>query len=128
QQARRVLGLGLFRQGKHQQALPDLSADLESTPNDEALAAEYLRCLAATQRTAAALDQYATIYESLRDSLGSTPGPQLARVHRQLIGIDQPVRSGLLFSATRLVGRNDDITNITHQLRSAQLVCIVGDG
>lgn len=128
QQARRVLGLGLFRQGKHQQALPALSAALESTPYDEALAAEYLRCLAATQGTAAALDQYATIYESLRDSLGSTPGPQLAGVHRQLLAIDQPVRSGLRFSATSLVGRNDDITNITQQLASARLVSIVGAG
>src|SRR5699024_323465 len=42
-QARRVLDLGLCRQGKHQQALPALSVVLESTPDDEAPAAEYLR-------------------------------------------------------------------------------------
>src|SRR5699024_7252965 len=48
--------------------------------------------------------------------------------HRQLLAIDQPVRSGLRFSATSLVGRNDDITNITQQLASARLVSIVGAG
>lgn len=126
--AQRVLGLALARQGKPHRALPILKSLFESHPYDEELAAGYLRCLAATQGTAAALKQYSYIQTNLRSTLGSSPGPELTKVHRQLLAIDQPVRSGLRFSATSLLGRSDDVTKLTQQLASTRLVSIIGPG
>lgn len=124
----RILALGLARQGEHARALPifeDLVAEL---PFDEELAAAYLRSLAAVQGPAAALDRFAQIQHSLADALGTDPGPELARVHRDLLALDQPVRSGVRYAGSNLLGRSTDIAQLTGLLTSSRLVSIVGPG
>ena len=45
----------------------------------------------------------------LADRLGVDPGPALQAVHAELLAADRPVREGLRFEATSLVGRDEDI-------------------
>lgn len=126
--AHRVLGLALARRGQYRESALILEELLDSKPYDEELAAEYLRGLAATEGAAAALEKYAAMQRELRDALGSSPGPQLLKVHRELLAIDQPVRSGLRYSATSLLGRQQDVEQLASLLTSARLVSIVGPG
>lgn len=126
--ARRVLALALAKQGQHSKSLPLFHDLIDAKPYDEELAAAYLRALAGTEGAAAALDKYAAMQQDLLQSLGSSPGPQLLKVHRELLALDQPVRSGLRFAATSLLGRNDDVAKLSTLLASARLVSIIGPG
>lgn len=126
--AQRVLGLALARQGQYRESLPILEELLDSKPYAEDLAVEYLRGLAALEGAAAALEKYAAMQQELRESLGSSPGPQLLKVHRDLLAIEQPVRSGLRYPATSLLGRHEDVEQLSSLLTSARLVSIIGPG
>lgn len=126
--ARRVLALALSKQRHYGKALPILEDLCEEKPFDEPLAAHYVRALAEIEGTAAALEKYAAIQHNLQTTLGATPGPELAKVHRHLLALDQPVRSGLRFSSTSLLGREDDISKLNQLLASQRLISIVGPG
>ena len=76
------------------------------------------RAATATRRTRA----------RLRDRLGVDPGPRLRRVHAELLARDSPVRAGLRYDATSLVGRDDDIRALRALLRASRVVSIVGPG
>lgn len=124
----RVIALATSKQGRHGDALPELTRLHQANPFDEILTAEFLRALAGAKGTPAALHAYADIQTRLAEDLGSSPGPALQAVHQELLAMDEPVRSGVRYAATSLLGRDDDLEQVTGLLSSARLVTIVGPG
>lgn len=127
--ARAVLGSALSRSGDHAEALPMLEPTVDGErPSDESLLADLLRSEAAVRGAAAALDRYERYRASLADRLGTDPGPELSRLHRELLAADRPVRAGLRFGQTALLGRDDDIRALRALVRSSRVTSIVGAG
>lgn len=125
----RVRALTLSRLGRHAAALPDLTALVAQSPRDEELLLELLRCEHATIGAAAALTRYEEYRRSLRDELGTDPGPALLAMYEQLLhGRPPTVRYGVLYDSNPLLGRDDDIAAVTALLRTARVTSIVGPG
>lgn len=124
----RVIAVATSKHGRHREALPELTRLHEANPFDEELTAEFLRALAGAKGTPAALQAYADVQTRLAENLGSSPGPALQAVHQELLAMDEPVRFGVRYAATSLLGRDDDLEQVTGLLSSARLVTIVGPG
>jgi DNA-binding SARP family transcriptional activator len=92
--------------GDHDEALTLL---VPAGAEDESSVAARLRSTAAVEGAASALDAYERYRADLADRLGVDPGPRLQALHAELLAADRPVRAGLRFDATSLVGREDDI-------------------
>ncbi|MDN5930521.1 MAG: AAA family ATPase, partial [Pseudonocardia sp.] len=123
-----LLGRALAETGDHAAALPRLEATSHRLPSDETVLACLLRSEAAVRGAAAALDRYERYRGELRDRLGTDPGEPLQRVHRDLLALDSPVRDGVRYDATALLGRADDVRRLSALLNSARVVSIVGPG
>ncbi|WP_322749810.1 MULTISPECIES: BTAD domain-containing putative transcriptional regulator [unclassified Frankia] len=123
-----LLGRVLSLTGEHASALPRLGEAFDRDPSDEAVLACLLRSEAAVRGTGAALDRYERYRAGLRDRLGVNPGSELERVHRELLHLDEPVRAGLHYDASSLVGRSDDLRQLSALVNSARVVSIVGPG
>ncbi|MFC7505085.1 ATP-binding protein, partial [Nocardioides sp. GCM10030258] len=89
---------------------------------------DLLRAEAAVRGPAAALHRFEQHRRAVRDRLGADPGPDLQRVHRELLALDSPVREGVRYGAGPLLGRDDDLRAISGLLTSARVVSIVGPG
>jgi predicted ATPase/DNA-binding SARP family transcriptional activator len=126
--ARRVLAQASSRAGAHDEALPLLEEALAAQPDDESLLADLLRSLAAVRGAAAALDRYERYRAGLRDRLGADPGSELQRLHHELLSLDSPVRDGVHYEATTLLGRGDDIRRLRAAMVASRVVSIVGPG
>ncbi|MGD9697123.1 MAG: BTAD domain-containing putative transcriptional regulator [Thermoleophilia bacterium] len=126
--ARTVLARALSRTGEHADALPVLERAAAAAPGDEALLADLLRSEAAVRGPAAALERYEAHRVGLRERLGATPGEELRRVHRELLAKDSPVREGLRYDPTPLLGRDDDLRRLRAAVAEARVVSIVGAG
>ncbi len=126
--ARRLLGSALLARGDADEALPLLEAALADRPDDETRLAEVLRAEAQVRGVAAALARFARYAERIRDELGASPGEELQRLHAELLARDAPVRQGLKYDATPLVGRDDDVAGIRGLLEGSRVVSIVGAG
>jgi predicted ATPase/tetratricopeptide (TPR) repeat protein len=122
--ALRPEGLRLAAAGEYAAALPLLE---RATPDDEVVAA-LLRAVAGVHGTPAALERYETYREDLADRLGVDPGPELRALHTELLARDRPVREGLLYEASRLIGREHDVAMLEEMIRSARVTSIVGPG
>ena len=101
--ALRPEGLRLAAAGDYAAALPLLE---RAEPDDE-VAAALLRSVAGVHGVPAALDRYETYREDLADRLGVDPSPELQALHAELLARDRPVREGLLYEASRLIGRDE---------------------
>ena len=123
-----LLGRALSVLGEHAGALPRLAEAFERDGSDEVVLACLLRSEAAVRGTAAALDRYERYRADLRDRLGVSPGADLERVHQELLRLDEPVRAGLHFDASPLLGRTDDIRELTALVNTSRVVSIVGPG
>ncbi len=119
-----VLGRALSALGDHDEALPLL----ERAGDDEATVAALLRSTAAVHGAPAALDAYERHRAGLADRLGVDPGPTLRAVHAELLAADRPVREGLRFEATSLVGRDEDVRALRAAVREARVTSILGPG
>jgi DNA-binding SARP family transcriptional activator len=119
-----VLGRALSALGDHGEALPLL----QGAADDEATVAALLRSTAAVHGAPAALDRYERHREELADRLGVDPGPTLRAVHGELLVADRPVREGLVFESTSLVGREEDIRALRAAVREARVTSILGPG
>jgi predicted ATPase/DNA-binding SARP family transcriptional activator len=121
--------LALSRLGRHAEAAEPLAELVAERPRDEEVLAELLRGEAATVGPSAALDRYEAYRRSLRDELGSDPGPALQAVHLQLLQGTLPVvRHGVAYEPNPLLGRDDDIAAVAGLLRSSRVTSIVGPG
>ena len=87
-----------------------------------------LRSTAAVHGAATALDAYERHRVELADRLGVDPGPHLQALHAELLAADRPVRAGLRFEATSLVGRDADIRALRAVVREARVTSILGPG
>ncbi|HEX4908381.1 MAG TPA: BTAD domain-containing putative transcriptional regulator, partial [Actinomycetes bacterium] len=125
----RARALALSRLGRHAEAADELAKLHRERPRDEEVLAELLRGEAATVGPSAALDRYEAYRRSLRDELGSDPGPALQAVHQQLLqGTSPVVRHGVAYEPNPLLGRDDDIAAVADLLRSVRVTSIVGPG
>ncbi len=127
-QGRRILGRTLSGLGTHQEALELLVPELTADPDDEALLAAVLRSETAVHGAPAALERYERQRSRLRDRLGTDPGPELQRLHAELLARDRPVRAGLAYDASELIGRDRDVAALATTLRSSRVASIVGAG
>ncbi|MFI5586080.1 ATP-binding protein [Amycolatopsis sp. NPDC051758] len=121
--------LALARLGRHAEAAGPLGELARERPRDEEILLELLRCEAAIAGPATALARYENHRRTLRDELGSDPGPALRELHRELLLADTPVqRHGLRHEPNPLLGRDEDLTAVTALLRTSRVVSIVGPG
>ncbi|WP_432929436.1 ATP-binding protein [Microbispora sp. CA-135349] len=126
--ARVVLARARSRSGDHGPALPELEEAVRVRPEDEGLLADLLHSEAAVRGTGAALDRFERYRSGLRDRVGADVGPELRRVHRELLALDNPVRVGVRFDATPLLGRDDDLRRVRALLATSRVVSILGPG
>jgi len=120
-----VLGRALSALGDHDEALGLLEA---TQVDDEASLCALLRSTAAVKGAPAALERYERHREELADRLGVDPGPALQAVYAELLAADRPVREGLRFETTTLVGRDEDIRALRAAVRDARVTSILGPG
>ncbi len=120
-----VLGRVTAALGDHDEALGLLRAVTEP---DEATLVALLRSEAAVHGVPAALDSYERRRAALADRLGVDPGPALQALHAELLAADNPVRDGVHFDATTLVGRDDDVRRLRALVRESRVTSILGPG
>jgi predicted ATPase/DNA-binding SARP family transcriptional activator len=126
--ARVILARASSRTGAHADALAELELAHAESPLDELLLADLLRTEAAVRGAAVALERYDRYRRDLRDRLGADPGELLQRAHRGLLALDRPVRRGVRYDATELIGRDLDLDRLRALLASSRVVSIVGAG
>ncbi|HEY2280826.1 MAG TPA: BTAD domain-containing putative transcriptional regulator [Streptosporangiaceae bacterium] len=116
------------RAGAHPAALPVLEAAYARSPQDEPLLADLLRSEAAVSGPAIALERFERYRRDQRERLGTDPGELLQRTHRSLLALDRPVRRGVHYESTELIGRDGDLARLRALMASARVVSIVGAG
>jgi predicted ATPase len=126
--ARVILARASSRTGAHADAFPALAAAHAERPRDEPLLADLLRSEAAVSGPSVALERFEHYRRELRDRLGADPGELLQRAHRSLLALDRPVRHGLRYEATALIGRDRDLERLRALLANARVVSIIGPG
>src|SRR5580658_9451538 len=126
--ARVILARASSRAGAHAAALPVLELAHAQLPRDEPLLADLLRSEAAVSGPATALERFERYRRDLRERLGADPGELLQRVHRSLLVLDRPVRRGVRYDATELIGRDIDLARLRALMASSRVVSIVGPG
>jgi predicted ATPase/DNA-binding SARP family transcriptional activator len=125
----RARALALSRLGRHAEAAQALDELAAEHPRDEEVLLELLRGEAATAGPSAALERYERYRRSLRDELGTDPGPALQAIQEQLLQGSAPaVRHGVPHEPNPLLGRDDDIAAVTNLLRTSRVTSIVGPG
>ncbi len=123
-----LLGRVLSLTGEHAAALPRLREAFDRDSSDEAVLACLLRSEAAVRGPSPALDRYERYRAGLRDRLGVSPGVLLERVHQELLHLDRPVRVGLHYDTSPLIGRSADLTRLRALVGASRVVSIVGPG
>ena len=126
--ARVILARAASRTGAHADALCELELAQAGSAQDESLLADLLRSEAAVRGAAVALERFERYRRDLRDRLGADPGEPLKRVQRGLLALDRPVRRGVRYDATELIGRDGDLDRLRAMLSSSRVVSIVGAG
>jgi predicted ATPase/DNA-binding SARP family transcriptional activator len=126
--ARVILAQALSRTGAHAEALPELERAWPQSGGDEPLLADLLQSQAAVRGPAVALERYELYRRDLRERLGVNPGERLQARQRELLALDQPVRSGLRYDQTALLGRDSDLERLRGLMHSSRVVSIVGPG
>jgi predicted ATPase/DNA-binding SARP family transcriptional activator len=126
--ARVILARASSRVGAHADALPVLEAAHADSPHDEPLLADLLHSEADARGPAVALERFEHYRRDLRDRLGTDPGELLQRTHRGLLALDRPVRRGVRYDATELIGRDADLLRLRALMAGARVVSIVGTG
>ena len=125
----RARALALSRVGRHAEAAEALAGLVAERPRDEEVLLELLRSEATTVGPSAALDSYEAYRRSLRDELGTDPGPALQAVHLELLqGTAPVVRHGVPHEPNPLLGRDGDIAAVANLLRTSRVTSIVGPG
>ncbi|MFE4412986.1 BTAD domain-containing putative transcriptional regulator [Streptomyces sp. NPDC056821] len=124
-----------LRRGQHTVLLPSVSARATQYPLDERVAGQMMLALYRSGRQADALEHYRGLRRRLADELGTDPGPDVQRLHHQIITADPSlavpsalsvlgpqavvVPHQLPAAATQLVGRAPELAALTAQVESA---------
>jgi len=125
----RARALALARLSRFGEAIEPLTQLAGARPRDEEILLELLRSEAATAGPSAALDRYEVYRRSLREELGTDPGPALQTMQQQLLqGTAPVVRRGVQHEPNPLLGRDGDIAAVAGLLRSGRVTSIVGPG
>ena len=127
-EAGRLLGQALSGLGHHDEALDLLEGSLAADPDDEVTLEALLRSESVVRGAPAALERFERYRETLGDRLGTDPGPALQQLHTELLVRDRPVREGLLYEASRLIGRDEDVAALAETIRTSRVTSIVGAG
>ncbi|GAA2557663.1 BTAD domain-containing putative transcriptional regulator [Winogradskya consettensis] len=115
----------------------DLRRLVAGVPPDEPAAALLVRVLAAQGRDAEALELVEQVRGELADRYGAGPSPVLAEAHLALLrgqlAAARPQRTGGLPASWRravtpLVGRDEDLAEVSRALLEAPLVSVVATG
>ena len=126
--ARAILARASSRTGEHADALAELELAHDASPHDESLLADLLHSEAAVRGPAVALERFEHYRRDLRERLGADPGEPLRRAHRGLLALDRPVRHGVRYDATDLIGRDGDLGRLRAMLAGSRVVSIIGAG
>ncbi len=131
----------LLELGRYAEAVADLEAAVAAQPLQERPHEQLVRALAASGRTAEALERARAYRRRLADEVGLDPSPRLAAVEqdvrRQAPAVvpaaPQPAPSVAPGHrppryATSLVGRDDDLARVNAALGQARLVTVTGPG
>jgi predicted ATPase/DNA-binding SARP family transcriptional activator len=142
----------LIRSGGPERALAEFDGLLRESPFREHLHALRMVALYRCGRTEEALAAFEEVRSALRDELGLTPGPELRRLHEQILNHDAALApsgsgSGTALTApaaaapappprppqvhlpvvmTALVGREADLVRVDGLLRTHRLVTLTG--
>ncbi|MEU3048370.1 BTAD domain-containing putative transcriptional regulator [Streptomyces sp. NPDC006984] len=115
--------------GRAEAALPDLAALASAAPLDEPLHALLLRALRSAGHPARALQEYEDLRSRLAERLGTDPGPELRRLHAELLAEDhRPTPAPLPRPLTRFIGRERELAALAAALEGHRLVTLTGPG
>jgi predicted ATPase/DNA-binding SARP family transcriptional activator len=120
--------------GRHAELLGEIAATAATHPLDERLAGQLMLAQYRSGRQADALSTYRRIRRRLVDELGSEPGPELRRVHQQILDTEagppaaQRPRGNLERRPTRFFGRDEDVRRVEGAVRDGPLVTLTGVG
>ncbi|MEJ1110717.1 MULTISPECIES: AfsR/SARP family transcriptional regulator [unclassified Kribbella] len=110
--------------------IPELTELVERHPTRERFWAQLMRAQHASGRQALALSTYAEVSRRLRESLGVGPGPELQRVHAELLeatDTESMVVPRQLPTAVRaFAGRTEHLERLNELLPGAHLGLIIG--
>lgn len=125
----RARALALSRLGRAAEAVEPLAEVVRERPRDEEALLELLRSEAATGGPSAALARYDAYRRTLREELGTEPGPALKAGYQQLLKGERPaVRHGIAHEPNPLLGREEDIAAVTDLLGASRVASIIGPG
>lgn len=124
-----------LRCGRHTELLPGLSVRVTHYPLDERVAGQMMLGLYRSGRQADALEHYQGLRRRLADELGTDPGPDVQRLHHQILTADPSLATPstrsvpgpgiavvprqLPAAVAHLVGRVRELTALTTQVESA---------
>ncbi|MEJ8633335.1 ATP-binding protein [Streptomyces sp. MS2.AVA.5] len=122
--------------GRAAAVLPELAALAAESPLDEPLQVLHIRALAATGRTAQALQEYEGVRVRIAKQLGADPGPELRTLHSRLLSGDArpspPAattrRGNPPAGLTSFVGRTHELAELAGALEARRLVTLTGPG
>ncbi|WP_283136431.1 BTAD domain-containing putative transcriptional regulator [Rhizohabitans arisaemae] len=121
--------------GRHRGLLDVLTDLVREHPLRERLQAAHMRALYLAGRQSEAIDAYLGLRERLADELGVDPSPELAAVHRAVVGQDPALgapggrrRGNLPAPLTEPIGRDEAVTHLAGLLRAHRLVTLTGPG
>jgi predicted ATPase/DNA-binding SARP family transcriptional activator len=111
----------------------ELSDLVAASPVRERLVAALMRALAATGRGNEALLVYQRTRETLADTLGVDPSPELSELHVALLRgelgrREEPRQTNLRAELTSYVGKDDDVARVRGLVAEHRLTTLIGPG
>jgi predicted ATPase/DNA-binding SARP family transcriptional activator len=121
--------------GEHGLLAADLAGLVAAHPLRERLRAAHVRALYLAGRQGEALASHRELRRLLAEELGLDPGPELAALHQAIVSRDPSLtppparpRTNLPAPLTRLVGRDEAVTEVRALIRTNRLVTLTGPG